>query len=154
MFIKFNSELAMIWYKRSDITIWYHFFGIGIWNYSLFFTWYMIWIWYEDFLKKYPPLHASIMSLFDEMMYPGDLFESYPEDNKVSISTTYFIAMFSSEFKKNWFCSQSLLYFFRPPFINGRPQDSVSVFWKKALVPFFESLVPVFFICFFHLHHF
>ena len=21
--------------------------------------------------------------------------------------------------------------FFRPPFINGRPQDSVSVFWKK-----------------------
>ena len=38
--------------------------------------------------------------------------------------------------------------FFRPPFINGRPQDSVSVF-GKALVPFFESLVPVFFICFF-----
>ena len=55
---------------------------------------------YEDFLKTYPPLHASIMSLFDEIMYPGDLFESYPEDNKVSIST-YFIAMFSSEFKKN-----------------------------------------------------
>ena len=40
---------------------------------------------YEDFLKKYPPLHASIMSLFDEMMYPGDLFESYPDDNKVGI---------------------------------------------------------------------
>ena len=40
---------------------------------------------YEDFLKKYPPLHASIMSLFDEMMYPGDLFESYPDDNKVQI---------------------------------------------------------------------
>lgn len=37
---------------------------------------------YEEFLKKYPPLHSSIMSLFDEIMYPGDLFESYPEDNK------------------------------------------------------------------------
>ena len=56
---------------------------------------------YEDFLKTYPPLHASIMSLFDEIMYPGDLFESYPEDNKVSIRSTYLIAMFSSEFKKN-----------------------------------------------------
>ena len=46
---------------------------------------------YEEFLKKYPPLHSSIMSLFDEIMYPGDLFESYPEDNKVN---TYFTAVF------------------------------------------------------------
>ena len=34
---------------------------------------------------------------------------------------------------------------FRPPFINGRPQDSVSVFGeKKALVPFFEVKAPLF----------
>ena len=46
---------------------------------------------YEEFLKKYPPLHSSIMSLFDEIMYPGDLFESYPEDNKVN---TYVTAVF------------------------------------------------------------
>ena len=31
---------------------------------------------------------------------------------------------------------------FRPPFINGRPQDSVSVFW--TLVPFFEPKPPFF----------
>ena len=39
-------------------------------------------------------------------------------------------------------------YLIRPPFINGRPQDSDSVFW--TLVPFFEPLVPLFF----QLHHF
>ena len=39
--------------------------------------------------------------------------------------------------------------FFRPPFINGRPQDSDSVFWKKKkkpLTPVFEEFSPVFFI--------
>ena len=50
-------------------------------------------------------------------------------------NTTYFFALF------------------RPPFINGRPQDSVSVF-GKALVPFFEAISPCFFHLFFHLHHF
>ena len=46
----------------------------------------------------------------------------------------------------------TILYdIFRPLFINGRPQDSDSVFGrKKALVPFFESQSPPFF----HLHHF
>merc|ERR1712218_539148 len=40
---------------------------------------------------------------------------------------------------------------FRPPFINGRPQDSDSVFWKKKkkkpLTPVFEEFSYVFFIC-------
>ena len=40
------------------------------------------------------------------------------------------------------------IMFFRPPFINGRPQDSDSVFWKKKpLTPVFEEFSPVFFIC-------
>ena len=39
---------------------------------------------YDDFLKTFPPLHSAIMSLFDEIMYPGDLFESHPDDTKVS----------------------------------------------------------------------
>ena len=44
---------------------------------------------------------------------------------------------------------------FRPPFINGRPQDSDSVFWK-ALPPVFESKCPFFIYIifnFFHSHH-
>ena len=56
---------------------------------------------YEDFLKKYPPLHASIMSLFDEMMYPGDLFESYPDDNKVGI---YYIEGRAPFRQTYWWC--------------------------------------------------
>ena len=42
-------------------------------------------------------------------------------------------------------------YVFRPPFINGRPQDSVSVFWKKS---HYSLFLEPFFPCFFHLHHF
>ena len=38
---------------------------------------------------------------------------------------------------------------FRPPFINGRPQDSVSVF-GEGICPYFWSLSPLFF----QLHHF
>merc|ERR1712001_364742 len=42
---------------------------------------------------------------------------------------------------------------FRPPFINGRPQDSDSVFWKKkGLVPFFEVKAPLFFIYIIFIH--
>ena len=38
-----------------------------------------------------------------------------------------------------------MLLLFRPPFINGRPQDSDSVFWKKKpLTPVFEEFSPVF----------
>ena len=43
---------------------------------------------------------------------------------------------------------QGLVYspIFRPPFINGRPQDTDSVFWKKkkALVPVFGAIFPLF----------
>ena len=40
---------------------------------------------------------------------------------------------------------------FRPPFINGRPQDLVSVFWKKkSQSPCFWGIFP----CFFHLLNF
>lgn len=35
----------------------------------------------ENF-KIYPELHASIMTLFDEIMYPGDIFEAHPHDTK------------------------------------------------------------------------
>ena len=39
--------------------------------------------------------------------------------------------------------------FFRPPFINGRPQDLVSVFWKKGhYPPFLSQSVPFSFTSF------
>ena len=38
---------------------------------------------YDDFVKVFPPLHAAVMCLFDEIMYPGDLFEKHPDDTKV-----------------------------------------------------------------------
>jgi len=37
---------------------------------------------HEENLKTFPPLHASIMTLFDEIMYPGDIFERNPQDKK------------------------------------------------------------------------
>lgn len=37
---------------------------------------------FEENAKVFPELHASIMTLFDEIMYPGDIFEKYPEDTK------------------------------------------------------------------------
>ena len=43
---------------------------------------------YEDFVIVFPPLHAAVMCLFDEIMYPGDLFEQHPDDTKVSIFYT------------------------------------------------------------------
>merc|ERR1711884_361368 len=49
-----------------------------------------------------------------------------------------------SFFTINLVCKIHDIYFFRPPFINGRPQDSDSVFWKKAIVPFFEVKAPLF----------
>ena len=47
------------------------------------------------------------------------------------------------------------VWLFRPPFINGRPQDLVSVFWrkKKPLPPFFESKCPFFIYIIFHFFH-
>ena len=46
----------------------------------------------------------------------------------------------SSIYKK-----EIILAIFRPPFINGRPQETVLVFWrKKALVPVFEAIFPLF----------
>ena len=37
---------------------------------------------FEDYHQTYPELHSSIMTLFDEIMYPGDLFDSHPGDTK------------------------------------------------------------------------
>lgn len=37
---------------------------------------------FEENLKVFPELHASIMTLFDEIMYPGDIFEKHPQDTK------------------------------------------------------------------------
>ena len=45
------------------------------------------------------------------------------------------------------------IMFFRPPFINGRPQDSDSVFWK-AITPSFWVKVSLFHCHHFHSHHF
>ena len=44
--------------------------------------------------------------------------------------------------------NKSMLLFIRPPFINGRPQETDFIFGKKGLVPFFEVKVSLFFICF------
>ena len=37
---------------------------------------------YAESREIYPPLHASVMTLFDEIMYPGDIFEKRPNDTK------------------------------------------------------------------------
>ena len=37
---------------------------------------------FTDNCKVFPTLHASVMTLFDEIMYAGDIFESHPEDTK------------------------------------------------------------------------
>merc|ERR1712020_265265 len=40
-------------------------------------------------------------------------------------------------------------FIFRPPFINGRPQDSDSVFWKSHYPQFLSQSVPFSFASFF-----
>ena len=61
---------------------------------------------YDDFLKTFPPLHSAIMCLFDEIMYPGDLFESHPDDTKVSnmgqAKTTYARGKGDSQMSTIW----------------------------------------------------
>ena len=37
---------------------------------------------YDEYCENFPPLHASVMTLFDEIMYPGDIFEKYPDNTK------------------------------------------------------------------------
>ena len=32
--------------------------------------------------KVFPTLHASVMTLFDEIMFPGDIFDNNPDDTK------------------------------------------------------------------------
>lgn len=38
---------------------------------------------YEDYAKTFPATHACIMDLFDDLMWPGDIFERYPGDSKI-----------------------------------------------------------------------
>ena len=37
---------------------------------------------FTDNCKVFPTLHASVMTLFDEIMFPGDIFQNHPEDTK------------------------------------------------------------------------
>ena len=37
---------------------------------------------FDEYCENFPPLHASIMTLFDEIMYPGDIFETHSQDTK------------------------------------------------------------------------
>ena len=37
---------------------------------------------YDEYCQTFPALHASVMTLFDEIMYPGDIFDAHSEDNK------------------------------------------------------------------------
>lgn len=37
---------------------------------------------YDEYLETFPALHASVMTLFDEIMYPGDIFDAHPGDDK------------------------------------------------------------------------
>ena len=37
---------------------------------------------FKENCKVFPTLHASIMTLFDELMFPGDIFDNNPDDKK------------------------------------------------------------------------
>ena len=37
---------------------------------------------FDEYCETFPTLHASVMTLFDEIMYPGDIFDAHPGDTK------------------------------------------------------------------------
>ena len=63
---------------------------------------------FEEYQKSFPITHAAIMTLFDEILHPGDVFSKYPDTTKIYDMFAMHIRINSTS--RAFFDTQSILY--------------------------------------------